>query len=211
MSIAVWDANTGKQILAPEHASYISSAAFSPDSRHVIYNGDQGLRIVDVTSGQTVKEFPFMSAYSVAYRADGEQILVAGDKTIRLVEPDSDRVLAEMTDTRGEINAAVFTPDGRYIISGSSGGVRVWDAETHQAIGDLNGGSEYIADIGTSSDGRRIVTDNLPGGGVWPGPAEWPDLLCSKLTQNMSDQQWNEWVDPSIPYQPACPGLPKAG
>jgi hypothetical protein len=42
---------------------------------------------------------------------------------------------------------------------------------------------------------------------VWPGPAQWPDMICSKLVWNMSRKQWREWVSPVIPYQEQCPGL----
>jgi hypothetical protein len=45
---------------------------------------------------------------------------------------------------------------------------------------------------------------------VWPGPAAWPDLLCAKLTTNMSHKQWDEWVSPDIDYIQVCPDLPIA-
>jgi len=44
----------------------------------------------------------------------------------------------------------------------------------------------------------------------WPGQPVWPELLCAKLTANMSHQQWNDWVSPDIPYKPGCPDLPIA-
>ena len=191
--------------------SFVTSAAFSPDSRRIAYNKDQGVTIVDVTSGSTVNQFPFMMASSVEYSPDGKELLVAGDKTLRLINPDSDQLIATMTDTRGPLFAAIFSPDGKYIISGAGSNIRVWDADTHVAIGDLKGGYGTISDLGISADDRRIVANNFVGGGLWPGPAEWPDLLCNRLIHNMSDKQWNEWVEPDIPYELACPDLPKAG
>jgi len=38
----------------------------------------------------------------------------------------------------------------------------------------------------------------------------WPELLCDKLTANMSREQWHDWVSPDIPYITVCPGLPIA-
>ena len=42
---------------------------------------------------------------------------------------------------------------------------------------------------------------------LWPAVAS-PDMLCAKLTANMSHQQWRDWVSPDIDYTRACPNLP---
>jgi hypothetical protein len=36
----------------------------------------------------------------------------------------------------------------------------------------------------------------------------WPDVLCKKLTRNMSHKECGEWVSPEIDYIVQCPGLP---
>ena len=68
-----------------------------------------------------------------------------------------------------------------------------------------------MTSVAFSPDGRRIASgsgDNTVR--LWPGPAAWPDLLCDKLTANMSHKQWRDWVSPDIPYITQCPGLPIA-
>lgn len=42
---------------------------------------------------------------------------------------------------------------------------------------------------------------------IWPAIAT-PQMLCDKLTTNMSHQQWREWISPDIKYIELCPGLP---
>mgnify|MGYP006920620216 CR=1 FL=1 len=32
--------------------------------------------------------------------------------------------------------------------------------------------------------------------------------LCDKLLENMSRDEWRQWVDPNIPYVTLCPSLP---
>jgi WD40 repeat protein len=90
--------------------------------------------------------------------------------------------------------------------------VRIWDADTHQQIGaPLTGHTNLVFSVAFSPDGRRIASgsdDNTVR--LWPGPAAWPDLLCDKLTANMSHKQWRDWVSPDIPYITVCPGLPIA-
>jgi hypothetical protein len=42
---------------------------------------------------------------------------------------------------------------------------------------------------------------------VWPAPKAWPELLCAKLTRNMTQAEWREWISPEIDYIVQCPGL----
>ncbi|MDH6244458.1 hypothetical protein M2432_002100 [Mycobacterium sp. OTB74] len=51
---------------------------------------------------------------------------------------------------------------------------------------------------------RRILSMNINlspdqtvSAWVWPGPAAWHDDLCKKLSYNMSDGQWADWVSGS--------------
>jgi hypothetical protein len=45
---------------------------------------------------------------------------------------------------------------------------------------------------------------------VWPGPTAWPEMMCDKLSANMSHQQWRDWIAPDIDYIQACPNPPSA-
>jgi WD40 repeat protein len=230
-SLAVWDAESGTQIghRVDDHTinSLLSSAAFSPDSRHIAHNNGFRVSVLDVASGRTVRgPFDELSAEYVAYRPDGEQILAVSTnnsgstmaRTINLIEPQSGQIVAEMNDSTG-IAAPVFSADGKYIISGHDNVIRVWDAENHIAIGDITGGTTKADIVAISDDNSLIVSNNLSierGGdtsvqpGFWPGPAAWSDLLCAKLAENMSDEDWSEWIGTEIPYTPVCANLPKA-
>lgn len=230
-SLVVWDVDSGVPIgpRIEQHASGyggITSAAFSPDSRYLAHNKDGALSIVDVASGRTLEKFDTMLVEEVAWQPDGKQILVVGSsdngstiaKSIRLLDPRTGQVHAEMTDPVG-ITSPTFTADGKYIVSGHGSDIRVWDVEHHVAIGDLTGGAHDADVVGISDDNRRIVSTNLTvdsdgqtyvAAGVWPGPAAWVDLLCAKLAENMSDQDWDQWIGAELPYKSVCPGLPKA-
>ena len=41
--MAVWDAETGKQVAKMDHEFQVATVAFTPDGKHVITFGDTGL------------------------------------------------------------------------------------------------------------------------------------------------------------------------
>ncbi|KZP17818.1 WD40 repeat-like protein [Athelia psychrophila] len=61
------------------------------------------------------------------------------------------------------VRAVAYSPDGRHIVSGSDDEtIRVWDAETGEAVGEpLRGHTNYIMAIAYSPDGRHIVSGSV--------------------------------------------------
>ena len=109
------------------------------------------------------------------------------------------------------VRGLAFSPDGRRIVSGSADKtLRLWDAGIGQLIGiPLTGHTDAVNSVAFSPDGRRIVSGSADETlRLWPGPAAWPELLCDKITANMSHKQWRDWVSPDIGYITVCPGLP---
>ena len=108
--------------------------------------------------------------------------------------------------------SVVFSPDGTRIVSASwDTTVRVWNPDTGQEIGDpLKGHTYGVLGVAFSPDGHRLATGSADGTiRLWPGFAS-PDMLCAKLTANMSHQQWRDWVSTDIDYITLCPDLPVA-
>jgi WD40 repeat protein len=153
----------------------------------------------------------------VAFSPDGHRIVSgSADDTLRLWDADTGQQIgAPLTGHTAEVWSTAFSPDGQRIVSGSNDNtLRLWNADTGQSIGQpLGGGRDHVSSVAFGPDGRRIVSgsddDTVR---LWPAPPQtaWSEILCNKLTDNMSHSQWHDWVSPHIDYIPLCPGLPIA-
>jgi WD40 repeat protein len=132
------------------------------------------------------------------------------DKPVRFWEAGTGQPIgAPLTGHTDRVTSVAFSPDGRIVSGSFDKTVRIWDAGTGQPIGaPLTGHTDAVFSVAFSPDGRRIVSGSWDKTlRIWPGPAAWPELLCDKLTANMSQQQWGDWVSPDIDYIQSCPGL----
>jgi WD40 repeat protein len=71
----------------------------------------------------------------------------------------------------------------------------------------LTGHTDGVDSVAFSPDGRRLASGGRDGT-IWIRPAVGtPEMLCEKLTTNMSHKQWRDWVSPDIQYIKVCPDL----
>jgi WD40 repeat protein/serine/threonine protein kinase len=69
---------------------------------------------------------------------------------------------ARLTSTSGRVWSAMFSRDGRRIVTTDDGGARLWDARTHRLL-HLLPHAEPVYDAAFSSDGQRLVTAGADG------------------------------------------------
>ena len=173
----------------------MSSVVFSPDGNRIASGSLDGtIRVWDAHTGRSIGQ-PLVGHTSPVLTGPSGMVLFHGPT--------------------GMVTSVVFSPDGRRIVSGGADNtVRLWDVDTRQAVGQPlvrqpNAGlGSAVSSVTISPDGRHIAAHHADGTVVvWPGPDAWPDMLCAKLTNNMSRQQWREWVSPGIEFIEVCPGL----
>ncbi|OHT78106.1 hypothetical protein BKG69_15765 [Mycobacteroides chelonae] len=221
--VRVWDADNGQQIgpdLLGAKIGY-GSVIFSADGARAIAYGETGIWMWDIASGTPVGK-PLATDIGpidgVAISRDGRIIAsgsqdsrLGGDYKVRLWDTDSGKPIgAPLTGHTQLIRSIGFSVDGTLLASGMRD-VRIWDIATGQQLGIPLDPIDDIDLVAFTGDGREILAASKSRGTFWvrwPGPAQWPDLLCDKLTSNMSRTQWKQWVSPDIEYVPGCPSLP---
>ncbi|MBN1249996.1 MAG: hypothetical protein JXC32_20195, partial [Anaerolineae bacterium] len=191
-SVRVWDAASRRECVRitrgiPRPGIAINWVAWSPDSGRILTGGgDGGVEIWDAASGARVLrlaghgDVALDEHWSVghvvmglAWSPDGMRALTTGrDHRAVIWDTATGAVLREFPGR--EYYDGAWSPDGRRVALcdqfGYGGPVKVWDAETGEALltllpDDFGYGTSGVA---WSPDGTRIVTFSLDGvGRLW--------------------------------------------
>ena len=116
------------------HTNGVRGVAFSPDGQTLVsVSYDQTLRIWDVQrEGQARDVWLFKAiVLSVAYHPNGHILATGtGDFLVSLLDARTGQLLRALRGHTHRIESLCFSPDGRWLISGSyDETVRIWDVE----------------------------------------------------------------------------------
>ncbi|SDW11624.1 NACHT domain-containing protein [Nitrosomonas communis] len=218
-TVRVWDAHTGQPIGQPMrgHEEMVRSVAFSPDGAFIVSASyDHTLQRWDANSQQPAGE-PMRGhkgpVVNVAYSPDGQYIVSGSkDKTVRLWDAYTGQPVGEpLLGHEARVNSVAFSADSHRIVSGSHDMMlRLWDVNSGLPMGNpMPGHLGWVSSTVFSPDGTRIVSGSADKTvRLWPATVTWSETLCNKLTRNMSQMEWHEWVSPEIKYRKQCPDLP---
>jgi len=157
------------------HMAKVQDLAFTPDGNFLVSaSDDKTIRVWDLATGKTVRfirgeagQGDTGKIYAMALSPDGKWLAAAGwlsgpiefTRAVRLYDFASGNLVAVLKGHGDVVHALAFSPDSKYLISGSGDHVAIiWDVETKSLKHRLEGHTNAIYGVGFTPDSARAVT-----------------------------------------------------
>ena len=190
----LWDATSGREIRSFDFGS-VWAVQFSPDGRHALagtehlnpetFEARGELVLWDIESGRVLKTFKGFpgsltaSALSADFSSDGKYVLLAGGALNRdtwkswgeiwIWDVESGQKISSLKGHKGKVTSAVFSPDGKYVLSGSAyypgdvyyleGEMKLWDTKRGIELRTFESGPTLI--VGFSPTGMQALGNGV--------------------------------------------------
>lgn len=176
-SFILWDITQGKKIQTFAHSKAFMgdtiAVAFSPDGKHFA-SGGKGTILWDLARRQAILTFDDNRAFSIAFSPDGKYILCGGppsdlalfskpkSPTMKIFDVSTGREIRDFK-IKTNIWSVANSPDGKYVLSGGSGGEMVlWNTSFGQPIKKVVGSEGFLDPrvnaVSFSSDGEYALS-----------------------------------------------------
>jgi len=149
------------------HSNEINSVAFMNDGTSVLTGSKDGTLRSWSIDGTVVGRFEgFRRAVrSVRFSPDGTSMLIASHENIQWLELDGTLKHKFESPTQGMIYSAVFSPDGQYILSGSSvGEATLWSQNGDSLQHFMGPPKSHIRSVAFAPNGKSILTGHSKDG-----------------------------------------------
>lgn len=199
-SAYLWDLRTGMVAhYLGGHHNHVRAVAFSPNNKMAVTADRDGKAILwDVKTGHIIKEInrTEKGIKAVAFSPDNSRIVLGDDDGVLWLESavenhdlkdsspqETDATMALwQAKLKKRIQAVIFSPDGKYILSSSHSDLFLWDSRNGQLLNTYKSHSAPIHAIAFSPDGRffassgtdkKIIIHDLDSGTIqakWQNP-----------------------------------------
>ncbi|KAK3353868.1 WD40-repeat-containing domain protein [Lasiosphaeria hispida] len=145
------------------HSDYVSSVAFSPDSKLIISgSADKTVKIWDAATGSCMQTLKGHSngVHSAAFSPDSRLIISgSADKTVKIWDAATGLCMQTLKGHSGKVYSVAFSPDLKLVISGSyDETVKIWDIATESYTQTLKGHSGSVSSVMFSPDSKLVIS-----------------------------------------------------
>ena len=210
-TIRKWDLNTLESEIFIQSDSKINSIEISRDSELILagtQDGRIGIYNASDTSDVKIMENKVNAAISaLKYNREGNW-LATGDSKGNVVIRDAESLeeIENLEGHKSRIYDIDFNIDDNQMATSSlDGTVRIWDCTNlnNQPI-ELTDHESWVLSIAFTPDGKKLVTSSNQKDRiiVWSTKIDYiAEDLKSRITRNMSNEEWNVYVAEDIEYE----------
>jgi WD40 repeat protein/tRNA A-37 threonylcarbamoyl transferase component Bud32 len=152
-AVRVWDLRTDKELFTkavPGHKAR-GATAFSPDGKHLVGEGSERLHVWDALTGEETQTVPIVpwGCVQICFSPDGRRLAAAlwNGRCVKVFDWDGKR-LAEARTLQGHsagVMAATYSPDGKYLASGTENELKLWEAEGLREVRTIQTPAQELA------------------------------------------------------------------
>ncbi len=200
--------------------NWVCSVAFSPDSKMLASgHGDGTVQLWRVSQHSIKQEIVNghnhhqQEVRAVAFSPYGRWLASASaDRTIQLWDRQEEKLYVLYGANSG-FSSISFSPKGDLMAVGCfDGTIWLWDVNHPYATPIVlprrhNAG---VSSVSFSSNGQKLVSGSHDGTvRLWNmNPESLANLICEKVQRNLTQDEWERFVDFRIDYLRTCPNLP---
>jgi WD40 repeat protein len=173
-----------------EHEAAVQFAVFAPGNRLATACDDNAARVWQPAPGQSLRIERYETGPDLEgiYSKDGRYLIVKPDAKVEravLYETSTGRIVCEIPQTGG-VRAIAVTKDESKLLTGSSGGGRVWDITTRREVSRVplqatamavdfsaDGAAALVAGFGRDAAVHSVSTGELLRPRLEPGCRIW--------------------------------------
>ncbi|KAG9310454.1 WD40-repeat-containing domain protein [Chiua virens] len=111
------------------------------------------------STGKVIKIDGRNRMYSVLFMTDEKHVLTGGwERRIRCWRIEDGSEVGKPMDMDNSVFAIAVSHDGKWVVSGASGDVKVFDAKSREMVKELKGHTGYVNAVDVSPDGTKIMS-----------------------------------------------------